>query len=168
MTQRTAAYYIESLSMERHPEGGFYVPAFVSDEIILECDLPERYKSPRPRFSSIYYLLKAEDKCRLHTLNTDEQWHFYDGGLLRLHTFRDKYEYYDMGRELSKGMSLQLNIEKDTCFGAEVLDGDFVLVGCSLSPAFSFEDHSWGNKKELIRTFPEQRDVIEQLAKDMF
>ena len=26
----------------------------------------------------------------------------------------------------------------------------------------------WGNKKELLRIFPEQRDVIEQLAKDIF
>ena len=168
MTQRTAAYYIESLSMEKHPEGGFYVPAFISDEIISEADLPERYKSPRARFSSIYYLLKADDKCCLHTLNTDEQWHFYDGGTLRLHAFRDKYEYYDMGRDLTSGMSLQLNIKKNTCFGAEVLHSDFVLVGCSLSPAFSFEDHSWGNKKELLRIFPDQRHVIEQLAKDIF
>ena len=160
-----AEQYIEQLKMERHPEGGFFSPAFSSDEVIPVTQLPQRYLTPRALYSSIFYLLEHDDLCRLHRLQTDEVWHFYDGGVLRLHLFASGYDWVDLGRS-QEANKLQYRVQRGVDFGAEIIEGDFVLVGCTLSPAFSFEDHSWSNAKDLVENFPDEQKLIERLIKE--
>ena len=160
-----AQQYIDQLKMERHPEGGFFSSAFISNEIIPVDHLPKRYSTPRALYSSIYYLLENKDLCRLHSLQTDELWHFYDGGVLRLHLFSSGYDWVDLGRGQQK-YELQYRVQRGIDFGAEIIEGEFVLVGCTLSPAFSFEDHSWSKRADLVEKFPDHQKLIERFIKE--
>ena len=164
---KDAAYWIKHLNMQKHPEGGHYSAAYSSDELWPQAQLPLRYKGSRALYSSIYYLLEKTEVCCLHNLSTDELWHYYSGGTLRLHLFddNDKYTSGDMGPDIDEEQYLQFKVNRGVDFGGEVMSGDHVLVGCSLSPAFSFEDHQWSTGPSILKTFPEHQSLIKRLLK---
>ena len=84
--------WINELNLQRHPEGGYYSSMYRSEQSTY-LPLKEGGDVKRDLYSSIYYLLRKTDISRLHRLASDEIWHFYDGGIIKLHII-DLYGNY--------------------------------------------------------------------------
>ena len=164
---KTIDYWIEKLRLQPHPEGGFFAECYRSGENVKQEDLPQRFSSERSFSTSIYFLLKNEQKNLLHKINSDEIWHFYYGSPLNIHIFED-HNYYvkKLGQDLDAGENLQVVVPYGSFFAAEVIhEGSYSLVGCTVSPGFDFEDFELGDRKKLIDNFPQHEDVIIRFTK---
>ena len=51
-----AQYWIDGLSLNRHPEGGWYKELYRSNEVIALSHLPSRFSGNRAFATSIYFL----------------------------------------------------------------------------------------------------------------
>ena len=161
-----AKQYIKQLQLKKHPEGGYFREVYRSSERILPTHLPKRYKSSRNLSTSIYFLLEGRQFSSFHLLQSDELWHFYDGSTVLLYIINQKGELIvkKLGRD--EDCELQLTIEKQNWFAAELEDKKlFALFGCTVSPGFEFEDFELGKRDELIKKFPQHSSLIKRLTK---
>ncbi|MBB5574112.1 MULTISPECIES: cupin domain-containing protein [Rhizobium] len=120
---------IEALSMQPHPEGGWYVQTF-----------RDEHGGSRGHSTAIYYLLQAGQRSHWHRVrDAAEVWHYYAGAPLALHRSADgkASETIVLGIDLVKGERPQAIIPADWWQSAESL-GDFTLVGCTVAPGFEF------------------------------
>jgi hypothetical protein len=139
-----------------------------SGEMILPEHLPKRYKSSRNFSTSIYFLLEGKQISTFHLLQSDELWHFYDGSPIILYVINQKGELSIKKLGKKKDCELQLTIEKQNWFAAEVEDKkSFSLFGCTVSPGFEFEDFKMGRRDELIKNFPQHSSLIKSLTKSL-
>ena len=164
---KDAAYWIEKLSLSRHPEGGFFRQTFRSKELIKKEHLPGRFQGSRVFSTAIYYLLPGDEVSRFHRLKSDEIWHFYAGSALTLYVIDQAGSLAKMklGADFERGEAFQAAMEAGSWFGAVVEDpSSYALVGCTVSPGFEYEDFALGDQKSLIERYPEYRWVIEKLT----
>jgi len=124
---------IESLSLERHPEGGYYREIFRSADLVEPAD----GRGPRAALTTIYYLLPAGIVSRWHRVTSDEVWHLYEGGPL---------EVFSVDPGFTAATRHKLDARSPVCTvaathwqGARTL-GDYALAGCTVGPGFDFED----------------------------
>jgi predicted cupin superfamily sugar epimerase len=160
--------WIQRLSLLPHPEGGFWAPAFRSDEHIPAPHLPERYDKSHPFWSSIYFMVTAEDFSAFHRLQSDELWHFYEGDAVCLHLIYPDghYEQPVLGRNPEQGEALQCLVRRGTWFAAEVQkDGAYGLCGCTLSPGWEEADFELAVRKDLSAQFPQHSGLIRRLTR---
>ena len=161
-----AQKYIKQLLLKKHPEGGYFREVYRSGERILPTHLPNRYKSSRSFSTSIYFLLEGNQFSSFHLLQSDELWHFYDGSPVILYIIKPKGELSikKLGKE--KDCELQLTIEMQNWFAAEIEDKtSFALFGCTVSPGFEFDDFELGKRDDLIKKFPQHSALIKRLTK---
>ena len=161
-----AKQYIKQLQLKKHPEGGYFREVYRSGERILPSHLPKRYKSSRNFSTSIYFLLEGRQFSSFHLLQSDELWHFYDGSTVLLYIINQKGELIvkKLGRD--EDCELQLTIEKQNWFAAELEDKkSFALFGCTVSPGFEFDDFEMGKRDDLIKKFPHHFALIKRLTK---
>ena len=86
----SAAKLITRLTLQPHPEGGWYREIYRS---------PTRVETPqggRSALTAIYYLLERGQLSRWHVVRADELWHFYGGAPLEL------FEYDPTLRRLAR------------------------------------------------------------------
>jgi predicted cupin superfamily sugar epimerase len=161
-----AQKYIKQLQLNKHPEGGYFKEVYRSGEIILPIHLPKRYKSSRNFSTSIYFLLEGKQFSAFHLLQSDELWHFYDGGTVLLYVISKDGELVTKKLGKEKDCELQLTIEKHNWFAAELKDKkSFALFGCTVSPGFEFEDFELGKRDTLLKIFPQHSALIRRLTK---
>lgn len=127
MDSRTAAEVIEALKLSPHPEKGHFFETFRDDA-----------------GTAIYYLLEGgEGLSHWHrVLNATETWHHYAGAPLRLSlSFDDGKPVRDvvLGKDLWAGERPQAAVQKGEWQHAQSL-GAWTLVGCTVSPAFTFDN----------------------------
>jgi len=163
-----ADFYISKLQLNPHPEGGYYKEVYRSDEIIEAVHLPVRYKSSRAFSTSIFFLLKNDQVSMFHKLKSDEIWHFYDGCGVKIYVIEKngiKREVL-LGNKLEQGELPQVIINKNSWFGAELLNkSSFCLIGCTVSPGFEFKDFKLGEREKLLKLFPQHENIIKKLTK---
>ncbi len=160
-----AKQYIKQLQLKKHPEGGYFKEVYRSGELILPAHLPKRYKSSRNFSTSIYFLLEGEQFSAFHLLQSDEIWHFYDGGNVLIYVINQNGDLSIKKLGRGKGSNLQLTIEKQNWFAAEVENKKlFSLFGCTVSPGFEFDDFEIGNRAILNKLFPQHKSVITRLT----
>ena len=111
---------IRKLNMISHPEGGHYVENFKNNSV-----------------SQIYYLLKRNEKSHWHRLTKNEILHFYSGDPLEVFTSNDgvDYEVFSLGSDNNYIYTVIAN----TWFAMRS-SGAFSLIGCTVAPAFDFDD----------------------------
>ena len=161
-----AQKYIKQLQLKKHPEGGYFREVYRSGERILPTHLPKRYKSSRNFSTSIYFLLQEMQFSSFHILKSDELWHFYDGWKVLLYVINKDGELVTKKLGKDKDCQLQLTIEKQNWFAAELEDKkSFALFGCTVSPGFEFDDFELGNRNILIKKFPRHSILIKRLTK---
>ena len=160
-------YWIQTLGLQEHPEGGYFREVYRSDESVIKSALPERFKSKRCFSTSIYFLLNQTDVSCFHRIQQDEIWHFYDGSPLLIYTISKKrMTVFHLGRDPNKGELPMLVIPKGTIFGAELKNKrSYSLIGCTVSPGFEFEDFELMSRSKLKRMFPERVELINRLTK---
>lgn len=159
---------IKRIELIPHPEGGYYREIYRSEEKIDINHLPERFNGARSFSTSIYYMLVKEQISVFHKLKSDEIWHFYYGSPLFIHLLDTKsgYNKLKLGNNLLDGEIPQFIIPKETFFAAEVVDKkSFALIGCTVSPGFEFADFEFGIADQLLKQFPQQKELIIRLSK---
>jgi hypothetical protein len=158
--------YIKQLQLKKHPEGGYFREVYRSGELILSEHLPARYRSSRNYSTSIYFLLEGKQLSAFHLLQSDEIWHFYDGCPVILYIINQKGDLTIKKLGKQKDCELQIAIEKQSWFAAEIEDKkSFAIFGCTVSPGFEFEDFEIGKRDDLVKKFPQHSDVIKRLTK---
>ena len=125
-----AAEIIERLRLQPHPEGGHYAETY-------------RHKPAgggRGALTAIYYLLAAGEESRWHRVkDATEIWLYHAGGSLELRVSADgkRSEVIRLGPDLARGERPQAVVPANWWQAARPL-GDWVLVTCTVAPAFEF------------------------------
>lgn len=148
MSQR-AAELIQQLGLQPHPEGGFYREIYRS-EIGVQAFAPPQSRSA---VTSIFFLLLRDQFSRLHQVDADEIWHFYEGDPLELtwgSLDGSPYQRQQLGR-VGQHQRPVIVVPGSDWQAARSL-GDYTLVGCTVSPGFEF------------RAFRMLRDDVHQAA----
>ena len=119
---------VAELALRPHPEGGLYAETW--------RDRPEH--GGRGVGTAIYYLLRRGEKSAWHRVDAVEIWHFYAGAPLRLSLSDGGGTRTSLlGTAISAGERPQI-IVPERCWQSAESIGDWTLVGCTVSPAFTF------------------------------
>jgi predicted cupin superfamily sugar epimerase len=154
MASKTAANWIDELTLKRHPEGGWF-------RRIYESEM--RVDGSRPAMTSIYYLLDGSDFSAFHRLKQDEQWHFYAGAPLTVHVIH--CDGTSSHTTLSSAGPFQMTVRAGDLFGTTV-NGDYALVGCTVAPGFDYAEFELPARGSLLEIYPEHKNLILQLTRD--
>jgi predicted cupin superfamily sugar epimerase len=126
---------IDLLGLRPHPEGGWYAETWRHDT----------GGGGRGAGSAIYFLLAAGQRSHWHRVDATEIWHHYAGGplVLSIHAAdaaRSGAATRDivLGDDLAAGQVPQAVVPADAWQAAEPT-GAWTLVGCTVSPGFTFE-----------------------------
>jgi predicted cupin superfamily sugar epimerase len=158
---------IDKLGLQPHPEGGYFKETYRSFGKIEEENLGPDYKGKRNYSTCIYFLLTSDNFSALHRIKQDEIWHFYDGSPISLHTISESgiHAVTIIGPDILNGETPQFVVPGGCWFAAEVLNkNSYSLVGCTVSPGFSFDDFELKSRKELIALFPDKKEIISKLT----
>jgi uncharacterized protein len=164
----TAQQLIEYLGLQPHPkEGGFFRETYHSADRLSV--LPERYPSERCAGTAIYYLLTPTTFSALHLLQSDEVFHFYLGGpvrMLQLHP-DGRGEEVVLGSDVLAGQRPQVVVPRGVWQGSFLEPGgEFALLGCTVAPGFEYADYVHAKRQELIVRYPAFERRIKRLTAD--
>jgi predicted cupin superfamily sugar epimerase len=165
---KDAKYWIDTLGLIPHPEGGYYRETYRSGLTIPREALPPQFTGPRLVSTAIYFLLDGQNFSAFHRLRSDEMWHFYTGAALTVHVIEAGGHYTELlfGSDHEAGESLQAVVEAGCWFASRVRDPkSFALVGCTVAPGFDFDDLELGKRSELVKLYPQHQKLIEQLTR---
>lgn len=166
--KKDATYWIETLGLEAHPEGGYYRQTYRAELILARESLTVGFTGARAVSTAIYFLLQGDEFSAFHRLRSDEVWHFYVGSTLVVQVIDEGGRYSEilLGSDPEHGEVLQAVVKAGCWFASRVRDGrGFALVGCTVAPGFEFEDFDMGKREELVRSYPQHRAVIEGLTR---
>ena len=130
----TAKEFVETLGLQRHPEGGWYRETWRADA----------EKGERASATLIHFLLETGQHSHWHRVDAAEIWLWHAGNPLELATSRPDsgtVESVVLGPDLLSGQSVQHVISPGDWQAARPLSGncDFTLVSCVVSPGFEFD-----------------------------
>ena len=103
-----------------HPEGGYYVEVFKNKDV-----------------SHIYFLLEGHEHSHWHRITKNETVHFYSGDPLEIYTSEDGEDFET--NQIGSNNNFIYSIKKNTWFAMKP-KGKYSLIGCTVAPAFEFED----------------------------
>jgi predicted cupin superfamily sugar epimerase len=167
-----AHFYINTLQLLPHPEGGFYRETYRStSQVTLQPGAgPDAQRDAAVRSSStgIYFLLEQGNFSAFHKIASDEMWHFYAGQaleVLELHASGEAIRTR-LGTDVLNGEVHQHVVRAHTWFASRVCAGGaFALVGCTVAPGFDFADFALADRAALIATFAQHRQTITELTR---
>jgi predicted cupin superfamily sugar epimerase len=141
--------------LERHPEGGWFREVHRSSRSLGHIP---GYPGARTAFTAIYFLLTRGDFSALHRLRSEEAW---------IHLAGDPLELIVLGREVrrirlgpvTEGGDPVSVVPPGELQGARSC-GEFSLAACFVSPGFEFADFSMPSREDLLREYPEQKELI--------
>jgi predicted cupin superfamily sugar epimerase len=167
----TADQVIAALGLKPHPiEGGYFRETYRAGGSISSADLPPGYSrgAPRSLGTSIYYLLTADTYSEMHRLPTEEVFHVYLGGPLRMLQLFPGGD----GRELQLGSDILRGQEPQVIVPAGVWQGsllepgvEFALLGATMAPGFDYADYEQGARAKLVAQYPTHTDLIHRLTR---
>jgi uncharacterized protein len=159
---------IDHFGLQAHPEGGWYNQTYKSDELIPASGLPKRFGYVRAMSTAIYFLLEKGNFSAFHRIKSDECWHFYYGDPLVIYMIDEegKLESVTLGIDFEKGQLFQFVVPANTWFASRPdAESEYCFVGCTVSPGFDFTDFELASREELTRSYPQHRDLINELTR---
>lgn len=166
------AQLIQKLNLQPLPgEGGLYRETYRSAELLPRAALPESYTGQEKPFgTAIYYLLtdQPDSFSALHRLPTDEVYHFYLGDPLEMTLlFPDGTSWQIiLGQDFAAGQHFQFVVPAGVWQGSRVAPGGkFSLVGTTMAPGFTVSDYEGGQRDDLLRQYPQERERILALTR---
>ncbi len=150
--------YIKALNMQKHVEGGYYSQSYVSDT---------GYDDKRALWSSIYFMLCEGEVSHFHRLTADELWYYHAGESLTIYMIDADGELTtaQLGLNVEEGEVPQFLVPKGCIFGSAMNKEGFSLVGCMVSPGFTFEDFELFSQEYLLETYPQHETIIKRLSR---
>ncbi len=163
---KNASYWINSLNLLPHPEGGYYKESYRSSGEIKNSTLPESFIGNRAFSTAIYFLLEKGNFSAFHRIKSDELWHYYDGDPIAIHVINNDGTLvtHMLGMQPHKGLFPQITIPANTWFASESI-GDFSLAGCTVSPGFDFNDFEMADRNTLIGLHGEHSSIIKKFTR---
>lgn len=146
----TPAEIIALLKLEPLPnEGGFFRQTYASNVLL---------PSGRATGTAIYFLITPDGFSALHTLATEEVWHFYAGDPVE-HVMLDMIANTGtktlLGPDFALGQRPQLVVPAHACQGARLAPGgNWALLGCTMSPGWDEREFALGDRAALLEQFP--------------
>lgn len=148
---------IKKFKMEIHPEGGYFVETYKSEI---------NYSSTNQTlYSSILFLLGNNDISHLHILGEDELWYFQGGDSCTIIDIDTEYNVRFIKLGIGNNEIPQYLVKKGHIFGSKYNGKTFTLVGCMVSPSFTYDHFKLIKKDELIDKL--DKKVFERIQ-DMF
>jgi predicted cupin superfamily sugar epimerase len=151
------------LQLQPHPvEGGFFRRTYTSAATV---DLPH---GQRAQSTAIYYLLEPGTFSEMHSLASDEIFHFYLGDpveMLQLHP-DGRSALFTLGPDLAAGQHVQLVVPAGVWQGTSLIgNGKVALLGCTVTPGFDFADYRNATYAELASKWPSEAERIKKLTR---
>lgn len=131
---------IRALNLKPHPEGGYF-------KEMDRSDIP--FKDGQTLFSSILFLLGENDISHLHVLEEDELWYYQDGEDCLIYEIDPKTGKLTVTALGKEGHCYQHLVRKGMIFGSKIKGKTFTLVGCMVSPSFTYEHFVLLKKEDL-------------------
>jgi uncharacterized protein len=163
----TTEELIAQYKLHSHPEGGYFLEAYRSNELISADTLPVRFKNSRCFSTAIYFLLEGKQFSAFHRIQSDELWHFYTGAGLHIYVlYQDgRGEILKLGDNLNNGYSFQQLVPAGCWFASKpVTENGFSFVGCTVAPGFDFADFELAKKSTLMKEYPQHSVWINMLC----
>ena len=151
-------------------EGGMFRQSYLAAERIPHHALPPRYPHDKPLGTAIYYLLTdAPDSFSgLHTLPTDEVYHFYAGDpvdMLLLHP-DGRGERVRLGPDFMNGQHVQFVVPHGVWQGSRLASGGrWALMGTTMAPGYADSDYVGSAREELLARYPQFAPDIARLTR---
>jgi predicted cupin superfamily sugar epimerase len=163
---KDAAYWINRLGLTAHPEGGFFRETYRAAGSVSAAELSE-FDGPRSFSTAIYFLLRSLDRSVFHRIKSDELWHFYAGTSVDIYVLQGSgLKTFRLADPSLKDGQFQLIVPAGCWFAARVNDPEsYALCGCTVAPGFDFRDFEIADRKLLLKEFPTENQIIEQLTR---
>ena len=165
--RRDAAYWINTLQLKKHIEGGYYRENYRSQLNIYKDILPESFHGDRSAATCIYFLLEKDSFSAFHKIASDEIWHFYSGDCLIIYEIKNDGSLLEhrLGPNPESHESFQVVVKAGNWFAAKLNGGgEYALAGCTVSPGFDFDDFEMAKREILLRDYPEYESLIISLT----
>lgn len=145
-------------------EGGYYRETYKAPQRFT----PTGYTSQRSFCTAIYYLLTPDQFSALHSVGSDEIFHFYAGDpvemLMLLPDGTSKITI--IGNDLAAEQTPQVVVSAGIWQGTRLKQGGkWALMGTTVAPGFEFADFELGKKEWLTSQYPNQAELIEKLSR---
>jgi predicted cupin superfamily sugar epimerase len=156
------AALIALLSLQPHPEGGWYREVFRSPHAVQPGDA----RTARSALTTIDFLLARGQFSAWHRVQSDEAWHLVEGGPLRLWLAPpslDRIEHVDLG--LASATQAPRHVVPAHWWQAAEPLSDYALVGATVGPGFDFADFGFGRadaawRAALVSLRPELQRLL--------
>jgi predicted cupin superfamily sugar epimerase len=163
----TAAQVIERLKLvPLTTEGGHFRETYRSEVSIPAAALPGGYSSDRNVSTAIYYLLTPDTFSAIHTVKSDEEFHFYAGDAVEMLQLwpDDTARQVIISNNLAADHEPQL-VPAGVWQGCRLVPGGkWALMGCTVAPGFDYADFALANRAELIASHPAHAYMIKSLT----
>ena len=154
-------------------EGGYFASTYTSSILIPGKDLPgfKPIKEERPICGAIYYLVDPQSFSAMHRVTGNMLYHFYSGDPVQmLLLYPDgapkRYEVCVFSNDIAAGGSPMKVIPGGTWLGSRMIGGGkYAFMGVSLDPGFNPADYEIGRRQDLMKEYPEQKELIEALTR---
>ncbi len=167
----TAQQIIDALALQPHAiEGGYFRETYRSAGTISAADLPSGYRTETGRSfgTAIYYLLTADTFSEMHRLPTEEVFHLYLGGPVRMLQLDPDGSGREVliGADILSGHQPQVIVPPGVWQGSRLEPGvEFALLGATMAPGFDYADYEQGRASELIERYPTHEAAIRALTR---
>ncbi|XP_052252682.1 uncharacterized protein LOC127859364 isoform X2 [Dreissena polymorpha] len=158
----------KQLGLVPHPSGyGAFRKMFKGDREVVFTS-PTSHDGPRSTATSIYFLLTQPHCVTWHEHLSDEGFYWHAGGKVKVRMLTDggtlsSVTLGDVVRhEDCMGQSI---VPHDTWYCAELQEGAaYALYSAVVTPGFEFRDWIAGERKAMLKAFPQHHDVIIQFT----
>ena len=154
---------ISQLNLEHHFEGGYFRQTFKAEH----REAVNTARGMRTTMTAIYYMLTEDNNIdHFHTKHSDGIEFYHMGAPITYHMISPNghYEKVVVGPDILNGQKLQLAVPGGTYKAAELTSGEYGLVSESVAPGWEMEDMIDVSQDELLKQFPQHKNVIERLA----
>lgn len=148
--------------MNKHPEGGYYKECFNSPQNV------NINSKDKKLWTSIYFLLEENEVSNFHKLESDEMWYYQSGSPLTIYMIDEEGNLITkkLGLDIENNESPQVLVKKGFIFGSSMNEVGYSLVGCMVSPGFTFDEFKLYKRDELLNLYPQHKDIITKLTRD--
>jgi predicted cupin superfamily sugar epimerase len=149
-------------------EGGYFRETYRASIAISAAELPAIYGRDRSASTCIYYLLTPDTFSAIHSVKSDEIFHFYAGDAIEMLQFwpNGEAKVVTMHNDLAAGHEPQHVVPAGVWQGCRLVPGgSWALMGCTVAPGFDYADFELADRQQFLAAHPEHADLIKALTK---